>query len=369
MAEGVRSEEPVNHLVTDGEAISLLAHELSNSLMVIQSQLDVLRSRIGTEPAFEEIHKACTRSAAVLRGAIALLGNHKTTKEPVHLGKFLEEIFVQLQENAHHTLGLRTNKECCVLASRHGICLCLVQLVKNFQFATVGDEIYIEVFESEYEESNFGVIRLSGPGQMTIDTGLWNMLEALINLQGGILTHEDTDGILKIYVMFPTFEVHQAVFSQRDSAEACSALIVEDNEDVAELVSMHIQALGIPEVHISPSPYDAMKWLNTHTPGLVITDYSMRGMNGIEFLQKAQSALASSTVAIMSGIPLDDFQKELNTLMISVQVLLKPLKGDDIMRLVMESMTNGQNSNAPVPEEDLASFGETMRIPKIQKKP
>ena len=40
------------------------------------------------------------------------------------------------------------------------------------------------------------------------------------------------------------------------------------------------------EVHSFGDPAEALEWLETHTPDLVVTDYKMPSMNGAEFIRR-----------------------------------------------------------------------------------
>ncbi|MGF1678910.1 MAG: response regulator [Candidatus Methylacidiphilales bacterium] len=345
-------------IISEGEAISLLAHEMSNTLMVIQSRLDSMRGRFGNEPGFQEIQSVCNKSSTVMRGALALLGQQTSNKRLIALAEHLESRIGDLVQSAHHGLGLRTHNECRIYTSPQILNLILVQVVSHFHANTPKPELYVEVYSCEYEGGKYGVLNFSGPGELSRDSSVWSMLDALVQLQGGRLVIEKGTSP-RVCLMFPLFQKRDSLYALRTQNEMSSALIVEDNVDVAEAVAITLRALGIPAVEIFHQPQDALAWLERHTPGLVITDYSMMGMNGVEFLQEAQGALASSTVVIMSGLPGDSFKEQLAELSIPVQVLMKPLKGDDMLHVVMQSMSGPGTS----PTTDLASMKQTIRIP------
>jgi len=360
MSKGNVAEDSDTSIIARGEATSLLAHEMGNLLMVVQSRLDSLRSRYKDEPGFADIQKACSHSSTVLRGAITLLGNTTQSKTIIPLGETLEELLPGLIRFANHSLGLRTHEECRILASSDTLQVTLSQVLKHFEADSDNAELYIEVYNSEYDGGDFGVVSICGSGHLSESKSTWNMLEALMHLQGGELTIDEESGNPRVCLLFPIFKKHDTIFALRSQSESSTAIVVEDNADVADSVGMHLQALGIPQIETFARPQEAIQWLNKHTPALCITDYSMLGMNGIDFLREAQGALASSTVAIMSGIPLDDYKSDLDSLKIKVRVLAKPLKGDDLMNLVMDSLSGAAT---PHHEEDLQSFSQTMRIP------
>ncbi|MEM1157186.1 MAG: response regulator [Verrucomicrobiota bacterium] len=348
--------------ITDQDALSLLTHDISNTLMVIQSRLDALRNKVGNDRALADIEAACLQSSTVLRGALSLLGKHQNVKELFALGDYLENQLETLLSNAHHSLRMRTHRECEIYTSPGTLNLVMEQVLNHY-LADPEDEkpeLYIEVYKGAFDNDRFGVVQISGPGKLTSDQGVWKMLESLMHLQGGELVINDNKEKPQINLMFPVFKKRHSIYAIRNQTEVDTAMILEDNKDVAESVSMTLKALGIPTVEIFNKPAQAVEWLSAHTPSLVVTDYSMFGMNGIEFLKQSETALASSKVVLMSGMPLDDFESELEELQISVEVLMKPLKGDDLLRVVMQAL-NQQTARS---QKKAQSLKETVHVPQ-----
>jgi CheY-like chemotaxis protein len=61
------------------------------------------------------------------------------------------------------------------------------------------------------------------------------------------------------------------------------ALVVEDNPHMRELLRTLLNALGIKQVLEAADGTEAFKQLCEHKPDLVLTDLSMKPMDGIEF--------------------------------------------------------------------------------------
>ncbi|MEM6885726.1 MAG: response regulator [Verrucomicrobiota bacterium] len=348
--------------IPDQDALSLLTHDISNTLMVIQSRLDTLRNKVGNDRAFSDIEAACQQSGTVLRGALSLMCKHQNVKELFSLGEYLENQLEDLIHSANHSLRMRTHRDCQIYTSPTTLNLVMEQVLGHYRVDPHDSEpsLYIEVYKGAYDNDRFGIVQISGPGRLSSDTGVWKMLESLMQLQGGELVVNTSKEEPQINLMFPVFQKRHSIYTMRNQTEVNTAMIVEDNRDVAESVSMTIRALGISNVEIFNKPAEAVTWLSSHTPGLVITDYSMFGMNGIEFLKQSETALASSTVVLMSGMPMDDFQDELDELQIQVEVLMKPLKGDDLLRVVMQSL-NQQTARSST---EARSKKKTVHVPQ-----
>lgn len=79
-------------------------------------------------------------------------------------------------------------------------------------------------------------------------------------------------------------------------------MIVDDDVGLAETCSMYLEAHGF-EVNIASSGIDALSQMNGVPHELVISDYAMPGMNGVQLSDalKSQPATASVPVLLMSG--------------------------------------------------------------------
>jgi two-component system, chemotaxis family, chemotaxis protein CheY len=62
-------------------------------------------------------------------------------------------------------------------------------------------------------------------------------------------------------------------------------LIVDDEELTAELVSTYLAGIGFANVDLAADGLDAWTMMRYRAYGLVISDYGMKPMNGLMFLQ------------------------------------------------------------------------------------
>jgi CheY-like chemotaxis protein len=70
---------------------------------------------------------------------------------------------------------------------------------------------------------------------------------------------------------------------------AASILVVDDEPDLRQSIKDLLEAfLGEPRVQLAPNGLAALELLRRQHFDLVITDYKMPGMNGIQFLQQAE---------------------------------------------------------------------------------
>jgi two-component system response regulator YesN len=92
-------------------------------------------------------------------------------------------------------------------------------------------------------------------------------------------------------------------------------------ESFGQLLRSHLSC----EVHTFASPLEALQQLIAINPGVIITDYSMPGMNGLKFLTQAQQFLPDTNFVIITGGPVDFATEELQVLPALKGILRKPL--------------------------------------------
>ena len=95
-----------------------------------------------------------------------------------------------------------------------------------------------------------------------------------------------------------------------DVPEAVSYTHLADNLDCA--------------VHPFTRPEDALKALTDLAAGVVVTDYSMPDMNGIEFIKKASKIVPKAAFIIISGHNFESVDRELARLDMLKMRLQKP---------------------------------------------
>ena len=80
-------------------------------------------------------------------------------------------------------------------------------------------------------------------------------------------------------------------------------LVVDDNEDACELLARILRRTGY-EVTCQTSAADALRYLDTETPDLVVLDVMMPGMTGLDVLKsvRADARLAGVPIVIYTAL-------------------------------------------------------------------
>jgi DNA-binding NtrC family response regulator len=90
-----------------------------------------------------------------------------------------------------------------------------------------------------------------------------------------------------------------------------SVVIVDDEKSYVELISQMIaDNLDCP-VHAFTRPAEALANLNRVAPGVVVTDYFMPEMDGVEFVRRASKVAPQAAFIMISGHDLDPIRHEL----------------------------------------------------------
>jgi CheY-like chemotaxis protein len=120
---------------------------------------------------------------------------------------------------------------------------------------------------------------------------------------------------------------------------AASILIVDDDESIRELLSLHLNAAGY-EVHVADDAIAAGYLVLRSPPDLIITDVNMPHMDGFEFIAalKADTTLPRIPVIFLTSYGEgDDRGKELG----AVGYLTKPVRADKLLQLVAKHVPGG----------------------------
>ena len=82
-----------------------------------------------------------------------------------------------------------------------------------------------------------------------------------------------------------------------------SVLIVDDNRDALMLLGQLLGALGAKRVYPVASAEEALEVLEEEVFSIILADYRLEGMDGVEFLNRLRRGGNATPVLILSGAP------------------------------------------------------------------
>jgi YesN/AraC family two-component response regulator len=78
-------------------------------------------------------------------------------------------------------------------------------------------------------------------------------------------------------------------------------LIVDDENMVTKTLSMLLGLEGFSNVTTFNSPHEALDYLKEHEVDLIISDFIMPQMNGIDFLENAKKLQKDTSTILLTG--------------------------------------------------------------------
>ena len=97
-----------------------------------------------------------------------------------------------------------------------------------------------------------------------------------------------------------TFDKHQIEYRPAEKAEKIPLILVDDNVAILEMLLEGLTRYGF-EVTKAEDGFKALKSLERESFKLVITDFQMPGMNGLELASTIKRQYPSMIVVLMTG--------------------------------------------------------------------
>ena len=87
------------------------------------------------------------------------------------------------------------------------------------------------------------------------------------------------------------------------AAAKIKAVVVDDQMTMRSLVRTSLQQIGVNEIREFPAAADALNELRSSPPHLILSDFNMPGMDGLEFLRAVRTdpGLKNTAFILLTG--------------------------------------------------------------------
>lgn len=123
--------------------------------------------------------------------------------------------------------------------------------------------------------------------------------------------------------------------AESEPAEQIRVLVVEDARDVLEPTRLLLQGFGY-EVTGTSSAEEAYRYFESIHPQVLVVDYKLPGMNGIEFLRHAKAADPKVSAIVITGLTSQMASVEAQAQEMGVAVLHKPVRVEELQKAIEE---------------------------------
>jgi signal transduction histidine kinase/FixJ family two-component response regulator len=414
-------------LETIGELASGVAHDFNNLIMGIQANAEAMLAQPNMTPQSREglvnIIRGCSTGASLTRSLLGYAKRQPLALSPFNLLDLVHDVtrIAGVASSKYRVVVSKDlaerSKPIMVVGSYSSLSHCVLNLIKNAREAmpeggTINvlwegdnDTAVITVADTGSGISEEDMARLFQPFFSTKKqgTGLGlAMVRGILQQHGGTVEVRSTVGVgTAVSLVWPRGEQPRSappltvddrlstqrivrnstkIFtdSKQQSPENHFLIYVIDDDDLVreglcsllEHLGHRIESFGDPEIALQAILAAPIQ------PELVIVDYNMPGLNGIQFIGKYSDALAdrdpvpTTQILLMSGMPPSDFEDFLARFTgLKVGLMEKPFSLETLRKNLadIQEERSGTGNQAPPPEAVVRTIPpETTKIPSVQ---
>lgn len=365
----IRNIEELKKLASLGEQIAVIAHELNNPLSAILGYSEMLQS-MALEPKAKKyahnIYVSSMRAVKVAEGILTFLKKKEIKLVPININDVIKKTaaIFEYQLNINEiSLHLDLSSNLLINGDFHKLQQIFFNLFMNAIQCLEGwnGKRIISISSKSLEDTVIIIFSDSGPGINIEDsdriflplhttkkngTGLGlSIVNSLVKEHSGdiSLLHGSVGCSFKI--TFPiTSEVDKEDSCKKDSYKeerlnmktTKRVLIVDDDEIVINAIVGIIKLLGCSVTFIT-KPVDALEEIKRTDYDVILVDYKMPVMNGVEFINRASEFINIEKFILITGYVGLDIKEEFKKY--NIPVLHKPIGLDELRQAIIEGIS------------------------------
>ncbi|WP_129629850.1 response regulator [Candidatus Oscillochloris fontis] len=111
-------------------------------------------------------------------------------------------------------------------------------------------------------------------------------------------------------------------------------LLIEDDSHIGRIIEMALLELGVPYEFVSVlSAEEGLQFWEEHPFDVLLTDYNLRGMNGVQLIETIRARGFSPRVLLVTAYDSSELRHKIHDLHIDAYVT-KPFFMDDLVTIV-----------------------------------
>ena len=311
-------------------------HELANQIVSaslkaadLTRQLLAFSRRQTLSPSAISLSKQLSEMSALLKASIGDSIEFELDLEPNTWGCWLdsaqlESAILNLSLNARDAMpdGGKLSLHTCNHESENGS---FVHLKVSDTGSGISDDVKQHVFEP------FFTTKLPGKG-----TGLGlSMVFGFVTQSGGIVDLESEAGVgTTVHIYFPKHtdkgeSLNKTPLAQPDRADAQTAIVIEDNSPLRQLVTYYLDELGYKVLEATGEQSLGKTLQETDSIDLIVSDILLQGpLKGTDLVPRIKEDYPNAAVLFMTGFAASELISQTDI------CLLKPFSRDQFLDAV-----------------------------------
>jgi signal transduction histidine kinase/ActR/RegA family two-component response regulator len=375
-----------------GQLTGGIAHDFNNLLTVIAGNMDLIQrkapdAKIAAMAGYGL--EAANRAAKLTRQLLAFSRTQRLTLHPVDINGMLESLhhFLPRSLGPEYAIALTLDKDQpWALADSNQLELAVINLALNARDAMAGGgTVRIESSQrasagSDLRAGDYVVVAVSDTGSgipaHIIDrvfdpffttkptgkgTGLGlSQVYGIAQQSGGTARIHSTVGrgcTVEVWLpraLAPTDSAGDAANALQEPAlQGLRILVVEDDPGVRRYMVECLEGLGHTVTEASDGQ-EGLERLNMQTPSLLILDYAMPGMNGVEVIEAARAIAPDLPILMATGYA---DMRAVSRVIGPDQVLRKPFQIADLEKAILQVLSPDPDPGHPLETEGSTGGG------------